>query len=136
MNEKKSFWRLLKFALLSASAGLIQIASFTILNEWLKMPYWGAYLIALVLSILWNFTFNRKFTFHSDAKIARAMGLVFVYYLVFTPLTTLGGNALTNGGWNEYLVLGINMLLNFATEYPYQRCVVYRGKIDTAQKKD
>ena len=124
MNEKKSFWRLLKFALLSASAGLIQIASFTILNEWLKMPYWGAYLIALVLSILWNFTFNRKFTFRSDAKIARAMGLVFVYYLVFTPLTTLGGNALTNGGWNEYLVLGINMLLNFATEYPYQRFVV------------
>ncbi len=134
MTEKKSWWRPLKFALLSASAGLIQIVSFTILNEWLKMQYWGAYLIALVLSVLWNFTFNRKFTFRSSAKVSRAMALVFVYYLIFTPLTTWGGNALANLGWNEYIVLILNMLLNLATEYPYQRFVVYRGKIDTAKK--
>ena len=133
MNEKKNLLRLLKFGLFSASAGLIQVLSFTAMNEWLKWTYWATYGIALTLSVVWNFTFNRKFTFRSDANIARAMGLVVLYYLAFTPLSTIGGDALTKAGWNEYLVLAITMLLNFATEYLYQKRVVYKGKIDTAK---
>ena len=114
-------WRFLKFVLFSASAGIIEIGSFALLNELLDWPYWPSYLIALVLSVLWNFTLNRKFTFRSAADVPRAMLLVAAYYAVFTPATTLLGNWLAEDlGWNEYLVTGINMLLNVTTEFLWQ----------------
>ena len=129
----KESWRFFKFVLFSASAGLIEIGSFALLNELLDWPYWPSYLIALVLSVLWNFTFNRKFTFRSSGNVPRAMLLVFAYYCVFTPVTTVGGNFLAeNLHWNEYLVTGLNMLLNFVTEFLWQRFVVFRNQIDTA----
>ncbi|MEG2315207.1 MAG: GtrA family protein, partial [Clostridia bacterium] len=83
------------------------------------------------LSVLWNFTLNRRYTFRSDANIPRAMLLVGLYYLVFTPLSTWWGAALTNLGWNEDLVLVGTMLINFVTEFLFQRFVVYRNTIDT-----
>ena len=130
MNET---WRFLKFVLFSASAGIIEIGSFALLNELLDWPYWPSYLIALVLSVLWNFTLNRKFTFRSAANVPRAMLLVFAYYCVFTPATTILGNWLVEDlGWNEYLVTGINMLLNVTTEFLWQKFVVYHHQIDTA----
>ena len=127
----KEAWRVLKFVLFSASAGLIQISSFALLNELVGWKYWPCYLISLLLSILWNFTFNRRYTFKSDANITRAMLLVLAFYAVFTPTTTLLGNYLAEDLlWNEYLVTGINMGLNLSLEYLYQRYVVYRNKID------
>ena len=130
MNET---WRFLKFVLFSASAGIIELGSFALLNELLDWPYWPSYLIALVLSVLWNFTLNRKFTFRSAADVPRAMLLVAAYYAVFTPVTTILGNWLAEDlGWNEYLVTGINMLLNVTTEFLFQKYVVYRDQIDTA----
>ncbi len=133
--DKKETWRFLKFVGFSASAGIIEMGSFALLNELTGWSYWPCYLIALVLSVLWNFTLNRKFTFRSVANIPRAMSLVFCYYLVFTPTTTWLGSWLADGlGWNEYLVTGINMLLNVTTEFLYQRFVVYRNNIDTAVK--
>lgn len=133
MNE---YWRFFKFVLFSASAGIIEMGSFALLNELLDWPYWPSYLIALTLSVLWNFTLNRKFTFKSTANIPRAMFLVFLYYLVFTPLTTIGGNYLAEDlHWNEYLVTGINMVLNLVTEFLYQKYVVYRNQIDNAVKQ-
>lgn len=126
-------WRFLKFVLFSASAGLIEIGSFALLNELTGWSYWPCYLIALTLSVLWNFTLNRKFTFRSAANVPRAMLLVLAYYCVFTPATTLLGNWLAEDlGWNEYLVTGINMLLNVTTEFLFQKYVVYRNQIDTA----
>lgn len=133
--DKKETWRFLKFVGFSASAGVIEMGSFALLNELTGWSYWPCYLIALVLSVLWNFTLNRKFTFRSVANIPRAMTLIFCYYLVFTPTTTWLGSWLADGlGWNEYLVTGINMLLNVTTEFLYQRFVVYRNNIDTAVK--
>ena len=130
MNET---WRFLKFVLFSASAGLIEIGSFALLNELLDWPYWPSYLIALVLSVLWNFTLNRKFTFRSAANVPRAMLLVLAYYCAFTPASTVLGNWLSDDlGWNGYLVTAINMLLNLSTEFLFQRYVVYRNQIDTA----
>ena len=130
MNET---WRFLKFVLFSASAGIIEIGSFALLNELLDWPYWPSYLIALTLSVLWNFTLNRKFTFRSAANVPKAMLLVAAYYAVFTPATTFLGNWLAEDlGWNEYLVTGINMLLNVTTEFLYQKYVVYLHQIDTA----
>lgn len=134
-NKKKEFLRVVKFTLFSISAGLIEIVSFTLLNELLHLPYWMSYLIALVLSVLWNFTLNRKFTFQSAANVPIAMLKVAAYYAVFTPLSTLLEHQLAgNLGWNEYLVTAINMALNFVTEFLFQRFVVYRNSIDTAKK--
>ena len=134
-TKKKEFWRAVKFTLFSASAGLIEIVSFTLLNELSGWSYWPCYLIALVLSVLWNFTLNRKFTFKSAANVPVAMLKVAAYYVVFTPLSTLLGNWLAEGlGWNEYLVTGINMALNLVTEYYFQRFVVYGKSVDTAEK--
>ena len=135
-NKKKEFWRVVKFTLFSISAGLIEIVSFTLLNELTPWSYWPCYLIALVLSVLWNFTLNRKFTFQSAANVPVAMLLVALYYAVFTPLSTWGGNFLAEDlGWNEYLVTALNMILNFVTEFLYQRFVVYGKSVDTAPKK-
>lgn len=134
---KKEWIRLIKFVMFSASAGIIQIGAFTLLNELSGWRYWPCYLISLILSILWNFTFNRRFTFKSNANITRAMLLVFAFYLVFTPLTTWMGDWLAEDlQWNEYLVTAINMLLNLSLEYLYQRFVVYRNKIDNRQPKN
>ena len=134
-NKKKEFLRMVKFTLFSISAGLIEIVSFALLNELLHLPYWLSYLIALVLSVLWNFTLNRTFTFQSAANVPIAMLKVACYYAVFTPLSTwLEHQLVGNLGWNEYLVTGINMALNFVTEFLYQRFFVYRNSIDTAKK--
>lgn len=134
-TKKKEFWRAVKFTLFSASAGIVEIVSFTLLNELSGWSYWPCYLIALVLSVLWNFTLNRKFTFKSAANVPVAMLKVAAYYVVFTPLSTLLGNWLAEGlGWNEYLVTGINMALNLVTEYYFQRFVVYGKSVDTAEK--
>ena len=131
-QKKDEILRFIKFLLFSASAGLIEIISFTLLNTLTPWQYWPCYLIALVLSVVWNFTFNRRFTFHSAANVPAAMLKVLAYYAVFTPLSTLLGNWLSGTlGWNEYLVTILNMLLNFATEYPYQKFVVFVGTIDS-----
>ena len=131
----KEFWRAVKFTLFSISAGLIEIGSFTLMNELLHWNYWVCYLTALVLSVLWNFTLNRKFTFKSAANVPVAMLKVAAYYAVFTPLSTLLGNYLVEtAGWNEYLVTALNMILNFVTEFLYQRFVVFGKTVDTAEK--
>ena len=132
----KEFFRVVKFILFSISAGIIQISSFTLMNELLHLPYWVSYLVALVLSVIWNFTLNRKFTFHSAANVPVAMLKVAAYYAVFTPLSTLLEHYLTDTmHWNEYLVTGINMLINFLTEFLFQRFVVFRNSIDSAVAK-
>ena len=134
MNKKEIF-RIIKFLLFSISAGVIQIGSFTLLTEFTPLPYWPCYLISLILSIIWNFTFNRKFTFKSAANVPIAMLKVLAYYAVFTPLSTLLGNYLTGTLlWNEYLVTAINMVLNFVTEFLYQRFFVFGKTIDTQEK--
>jgi putative flippase GtrA len=128
----KEFWRFIKFALFSASAGLIEIGSFALFNEVLHWPYWLSYLVALVLSVVWNFTLNRKFTFKSAANIPIAMLKVALFYVVFIPVSTMLEHFLTtNLGWNEYLVTAINMGLNFVTEFLYQRYFVFGKSIDT-----
>ena len=128
----KEFWRFVKFALFSASAGIIELGAFALLNELTGWSYWPCYLIALLLSILWNFTLNRKFTFRSVANVPVAILKVLGFYAVFVPVTTLLGDFLADTlHWNEYLVTGINMGLNFITEYLFQRYVVYGNSIDT-----
>lgn len=134
-ESKKEILRTIKFVLFSISAGVIQVVSFTVMEELLHLTHWVSYLISLVLSVLWNFTLNRKFTFCSANNVPVAMLKVAAFYLVFTPLSTWWTAVLTGDGflWNEYLVLALTMIVNFVTEYLYDRFVVFGKSIDTAK---
>ena len=122
---------LVKFFLFSISAGIIEILAFTILNELTEWTYWPTYLIALVLSVLWNFTLNRRYTFKSETNVPKAMLQVAIFYCIFTPASTIFGNYLAEIlKWNEYIVTMINMVMNFVLEYGYDRLVVFRNSID------
>lgn len=136
-DKKKELLRTVKFVLFSISAGVIQIGSFTLLNELLHLIPWLSYLISLTLSVLWNFTFNRKFTFCSASNIPIAMLKVAAFYAVFAPLSTWWTAVLTGArfGWNPYVVEGLTMLTNFVTEYLYQRFFVFGKSLDTAKPK-
>ena len=163
-SKKKNILQFIKFALFSASAGIIQLGSFTLLNEVvvktdfiqnlmqksdsfaaiMQNEYGPIYLIALLLSVIWNFTFNRKFTFKSANNIPIAMLKVLGYYAVFTPISTLLGNYFTARFADimaiEYIVLGITMVTNMITEFLFQKFVVFRGSensaVENAEKSD
>ncbi len=130
-NKRKELIRTLKFTLFSISAGLIQEGTFLLMYNVLHWDYWPSNLISLVLSVVYNFTVNRKFTFHSAANVPVAMAKVFGYYCVFTPLSTIGGDWLVKQcGWNGNLVQILTMLLNFVTEFLFTRFVVYGKQVD------
>ena len=127
----KETLRAIKFTLFSISAGAIQIGSFTLLNELTPLSEHISYLISLVLSVLWNFTFNRRYTFQSAGNVPKAMALVALFYCVFTPLSTWLEKTLVGAGWNEYAVTALNMIINFVTEFLYDKFVVFRNDTDT-----
>lgn len=134
LSRRQNAVQFLKFAAFSVSAGVIELGAFTLLNELTHFPYWPSYLIALVLSVLYNFTFNRQFTFQSAANIPAAMLKVAGYYCVFTPLSTWLGDMCAKAGANEYLVLLVTMALNLSTEFLFCRFVVYRNSINTNER--
>lgn len=123
---KQTFLQAVKYFLIAASAGIIQTLSFSLFEEIMHLPYWPSYLISLILSVVWNFTFNRKYTFHSTGNITRAMLLTVLYYLVFTPLSTWAGDRLTSAGWNDYLVFALTLIVNGVTEFLYQKYLVFK----------
>ena len=133
-NDKKQLWQAVKFTLFSASAGIIQVGSFALLEIFIK-SYWIPYLTSLVLSILWNFTLNRRYTFKSAANVPVAMAKVFGFYLVFTPLSTYLGHLAEGKGANDFIVLAVTMIANFVLEFLFCKFVVYRGKEDTLETK-
>ena len=157
-TNKSGIFQFIKFVLFSCSAGIIQVGSFTLMNEVLLKTdfmqnliqsnetfakimtneYGPVYLIALTLSVLWNFTFNRKFTFKSAANIPMAMLKVFGFYLIFTPVSTILGNFFTGSFATvpgiEYIVLGLTMACNMITEYLFCKFVVYKNQENTAVK--
>lgn len=128
----KEFLRVIKFTIVSISAGLVQIGLFTLLNEVFHWNYWLAYLLSLLTSIIWNFTINRKITFKSANNVSVAMLKVLLFYAVFTPLSTILGDHFEGNGANEYLVLAITMILNFVFEFLYTRFFVYGKSVDSA----
>ncbi len=134
--KKQNLWQAVKFLLFSISAGVIQVASFALLNELLSLKYWPAYLISLILSIVWNFTLNRTYTFKSAANVPIAMAKVFGFYLVFTPLSTYLGDLADKAGVNEYIILGVTMISNFVLEFLFCKFVVYRNQENTRQEKN
>lgn len=135
MNEKKKqILQVIKFTLFSISAGLIQVASFAILEIFIK-TYWIPYLVSLLLSIIWNFTLNRRFTFQSAANVPIAMAKMLGFYAVFTPLSTWLGNLAEVAGAPDFLILAITMLSNFVLEFLFCKFVVFRGQENTLPKQ-
>ena len=130
----KELLRTIKFTLFSLSAGVIQFCTFALLYDLLKLPYWPSYLIGLVLSVIWNFTLNRNFTFNSANNVPKAMMQVFLFYLLFTPVSTYLGNTLETSGLNGNIVTILMMIMNFVLEYLYDRFYVFRDSIDTKVK--
>ena len=137
-SEKMTeFLRVVKFTLVSISAAIIQLGSYAVMEELLLWPYWPCYLISLVLSVVWNLTVNRKITFRSETNYTMALIKVLLFYAVFTPVTTILGNWLVESmGWNGYVVTSLNMLLNFVTEFLYQRFFVFRNSLDSIPKTE
>jgi putative flippase GtrA len=139
-NARKELWRFVKFGLFSASAGLIEAGVFYLLGLIPSLGYWICYLPALVASVVWNFTLNRRFTFQSAANIPVAMLKTFAYYLVFTPLSTILGDWLVEVRFAGFFAIGdivffSTLLINFATEFLYQRYYVFRGKMDNREER-
>ena len=135
-NKKKNYKeviRAIKFTIISISAGLIQIWTFALMYELMHWDYWVSYLISLLLSIVWNFTINRKITFKSANNVKIAMLLVLAFYAVFTPVSTYLGHLATENGAEGFLVEILTMLSNFILEFLYTRFVVYRNSCDTAK---
>jgi len=146
LSKKENLIIGLKFLLFSASAGVIQASSFALMTSlgafsFMENRSWLRHLIALMLSVVWLFTFNRRFTFKSANNVPIAMLKTLAFYAVFTPLSTLCMNALTRGRpeWVSYVVeVGI-MAANFFSEFVYQRFFVFGKSINTnklAKKKE
>ena len=130
--DKSQAFQALKFTLFSISAGVIQVVSFALLELFIK-DYWIPYLISLILSIVWNFTLNRRYTFKSATNVPIAMAKLFGFYLVFTPLSTYLGNLAEGAGWNDFLILALTMASNFVLEFLFSKLVIYRGSENTLQ---
>ncbi len=131
MKNRKELLRKVKFTLFSISAGVLEIGVFTLLTMLTNWNYWACYLPALVLSVIWNYFLNRKYTFYANDNISTSLLEVFLFYAVFTPSSTLLGNYLAEDlGWNEFFVTALNMLLNFVLEYLYDCYIVFRNHID------
>lgn len=132
--KKESVFQMIKFTLFSVSAGIIQVVSFALFNEVFRWMYWPAYLTSLILSIIWNFTFNRRYTFKSAANVPIAMLKLFGFYAVFTPLSTWLGHLSESVGINDYIILAVTMISNFVLEFLFSKFVIYRNQENTIVK--
>ncbi len=132
--KKASVLQMIKFTLFSISAGVIQVASFAVFNEVFGWIYWPAYLLSLVLSIVWNFTLNRQYTFKSAANVPIAMLKLFGFYAVFTPLSTWLGHLAETAGVNDYIILAVTMISNFVLEFLFSKLIIYKNQENTRVK--
>lgn len=148
-EKRKGVMQFVKYALCAASAGIIQLALFSILQaaipatdktirfivEDIELVAFIATTVALCASIIWNFTFNRKFTFKDAGNVPKAMVLAFLFYVPFYPFQTwyvCTIKKLLLEHMNEDLAgiiaEGTVMIINFALEFMWQKFVVFRKK--------
>ena len=130
----KEFFRTIKYFIVAASAGLIQFGVNVLLFKVTPMPYWICYDIALILSVIWNFTINRKATFKSVGNIPIAMLKVLGYYAVFGPIATVAAVFVKEDNPYYWLITIGLIIINGVTEYLFMRLFVFRKEIDSAVK--
>lgn len=148
-EKRKGVLQFIKYALCAASAGIIQLALFSILQavipqsgktirfivEDMDLVTFISTTVALCASILWNFTFNRKFTFKDAGNVPKAMLLAFLFYVPFYPFQTwyvhtiksllLGPLSTQASG---IIAEGSVMVINFVLEFMWQKFVVFRKR--------
>lgn len=150
-------WQAVKYFLCMCSAGLIEMITYYIFLAVLPIdPKATIYFLdpvplsklvfvseclSLGLSIIWNFTFNRKFTFKSAKNVPVAMALAFLFYVPFFPFAAWYVPKLTRalaslGGFGGFLAKGTKMILNGVLEFCWQKFVIYRKSANTAEHKD
>ena len=155
-EKRKGVMQFIKYALCAASAGIIQIVLFSILQavipsngktihfivEDMDLVTFIATTVALCASILWNFTFNRKFTFKDAGNVPKAMILAFLFYVPFYPFQTWYVHTIksllveaigTDGA--GIIAEGTVMIINFALEFMWQKFVVFRKPKDKKENK-
>jgi putative flippase GtrA len=135
LSKEENLVQVIKFVLFSISAGIIQVLVFALFEEVFLLPYWPSYLTALIASVLYNFTVNRRFTFKSANNVPKAMMQLGIYYAIFTPLSTWWGDALVRLGVMDYIVLGGTMVINLVTEFAVNRFIIYRTSMNTRAPK-
>lgn len=134
LTKKQQFLQLLKFTAFSLSAGIIQFLLQSTLFDWTHvLTYWQAYPIALTASVIWNFTFNRKFTFKASSNVPIAMVLVVIYNLLIVVPFAILGEYLVQLWGDAYgmLVTVLLLLFNFVTEFFWDKFVVFNDKLVT-----
>ncbi len=134
--KKQHYIQMIKFTLFSISAGVIQLGTYALFTELFRWGHWLAYLVSLLLSIIWNFTFNRRYTFQSATNVPKAMAKLLGFYGIFTPVSTWLGHLAVESGVNNYLVEILTMLANFVLEFLFCKFVVYWKQENTRIKKE
>ncbi len=129
--HKEMIFQMIKFTLFSISAGVVQLGSFALFDEVFGWTYWSAYLVSLILSIIWNFTFNRRYTFKSAANVPVAMIKLLGFYAVFTPVSTYLGHIAEMVKINDYIILIVTMASNFVLEFLFCKIVIYKNQENT-----
>lgn len=146
-KKLEGVFQFIKYALCAASAGIIQLVLFTILQavipatdktihfitEDMELVAFIATTVALCASIIWNFTFNRKFTFKDASNVPKAMILAFLFYVPFYPFQTWYVGTIKpllaehmNTDLAGIIAEGTVMVINFALEFLWQKFVVFR----------
>lgn len=163
--RKKKAKRFLKYAIIAISGGLIQLTAYIILSDAIKLDkhvsfdaiyqkqpwlteifydpdtgktYGLSYFIAVSLSVIWNFTFNRKYTFKSASNVPKAMLLFVLYYAFSIPFNCwaiVQLNKLVVFPLSDKVILICIMLANGLPAFFYQRYVVFGRSLDTKHKK-
>ncbi len=131
IKSREALKQALKFTLLSISAAGIEALSFIALDSLSRLPYDVKHVISIVLSVVWNFTLNRRYTFKSANNVPLAMMKVALFYLLFIPLTAWLGQWAAGAGIHEYLIKACTMILNFVGEFLWWKFIVFRGSENT-----
>lgn len=126
--KKKTFKELIKFAVVCWSGAIIKFLLFTLFNEVFKWEYWICYLVSMIIALIYTFILNKFVTFKTDSSTTRSLLLYALFNILFIPLSTLLIDFLTDKGWNEYLSLGVVMVINFWAEFVYDKLLAFKDK--------
>ena len=130
-KTKNGWLQFLQFVVVSLGAGVIEYATFALMT-WIvpdnKTMLVAAEVTSVVLSCLFNFTVNRKYTFHSSSNIPLGMLLYGVYYaFLATPAGVWFLLFLTQGGMHELLAKAVKMLVNFIFDYLFCKFILFQA---------
>jgi len=132
-DDHKSTKQALKFMFFLIIAEIIQAALFTLFSEIFLLDAWKCHLISQIFSVFLLFFLNHHYTFKASERLFTALLLTAVFYLFFTPLSTLYVREMA-ARHNRYLVELSILLINLVLEFLYSKYLVY-GYLYNHKKK-